>query len=335
MVLWKSKYCKNILTVTNIQNGCSKKDTMQINVLRLVTIDSVKANAPLYACGGTLNVTLTCHARGSNLKYQWYFGSFLIPSATAKTYTVHNSGVYRCKVSNTCSSNGKISSPLTLTTSPLIAINGSCVNKPMTLVSNATISISKWEERDTYDCGVGTFVTNPATGLSFTPTATGDYKSLVTIPNCGTFYSNIACAAICPTIISLTVKTDDEVLAEYYERLYPTTKPLEETHFDESGHPLSSEDVLGKYVEKANLRFSPNPTQGAINVEISLAISGKFKLFLTDLQGKKMVLAEENKTEGVYTFYFEEKINALPNGVYFLSLQTANEIVTKKMVKMQ
>ena len=82
--------------------------------------------------------------------------------------------------------------------------------------------------------------------------------------------------------------------------------------------------------ELASLHVYPNPAQEQFTVEYQLNTSSPVKILLTDLLGKETtVLANEIQSIGMYRQTVS--VDALPSGIYFLTLQNDKERVVKKI----
>jgi len=77
----------------------------------------------------------------------------------------------------------------------------------------------------------------------------------------------------------------------------------------------------------------PNPASDELTINYQLKKSAVVNIYLIDLQGKQhMVLHKEANAMGIQTESMN--ISHLPPGVYFLRLQSGNDVVTKKVVKL-
>lgn len=95
----------------------------------------------------------------------------------------------------------------------------------------------------------------------------------------------------------------------------------------------TSVDIENKSsLSKLDLKIYPNPTKKQINIEYNLIKESDVKLRITDVEGK---LIDEvkfvNQKRGSQSY--SKIIESLVNGsVYFLSIETSNETVTRKLV---
>ena len=90
---------------------------------------------------------------------------------------------------------------------------------------------------------------------------------------------------------------------------------------------LSGEN--SKLASGNNVSVYPNPASGIVSVSFTTIVTGKTKLELYDMSGKFV----KNLYEGVLNKYARQKIElqtkSLPAGIYIVSLQTANQIVSQ------
>lgn len=74
----------------------------------------------------------------------------------------------------------------------------------------------------------------------------------------------------------------------------------------------------------------PNPNKGIFTVQVQLQNPGDVEIFLTDNVGKQIFHATETTASLVYAKDFD--FSALPAGVYFLKVMSANKQLTKKIL---
>jgi len=75
----------------------------------------------------------------------------------------------------------------------------------------------------------------------------------------------------------------------------------------------------------------PNPFNPSTNISYTLQSSGKVRLSVYDLSGREIaVLVDRIESAGSHRVAFSGA--GLTSGIYFYKLQTANEVITKKMV---
>jgi CubicO group peptidase (beta-lactamase class C family) len=80
-----------------------------------------------------------------------------------------------------------------------------------------------------------------------------------------------------------------------------------------------------------NLRITPNPVSSSALISFSLSQPGKVSLRVYDLNGKLVsTMAEGSMNEGVHQLRWETK--NIASGIYFLKMQTAGIIQTKKLI---
>ena len=102
--------------------------------------------------------------------------------------------------------------------------------------------------------------------------------------------------------------------------IYDTTN-----HYYYAGVRFSS----GAHVFGSNLNVYPNPASGVVSILFSTIETSKIKLELYDMSGKLV----KNLYEGVLNKNAQRKIElqtkSLPAGIYMVSLQTGNRIVSR------
>jgi len=83
------------------------------------------------------------------------------------------------------------------------------------------------------------------------------------------------------------------------------------------------------------LQIRPNPANQQTTIHYDLPTAGKSTLLLTDLQGRvvKKILSNRYQEAGHQSFSFSVK--NFPKGMYLISLKTAEEVVTKKLIVLE
>lgn len=79
----------------------------------------------------------------------------------------------------------------------------------------------------------------------------------------------------------------------------------------------------------AGVRVFPNPTQGAIHIEMDAPEMGTIQMALMDLHGRIMNVWQDEKQSAVWTKQIE--LQGLADGVYFLQIQTPKSTETRKI----
>ncbi|RCW89962.1 aryl-sulfate sulfotransferase [Winogradskyella arenosi] len=109
---------------------------------------------------------------------------------------------------------------------------------------------------------------------------------------------------------------------------YSTTYAAFDNNSITTGAPIESnpnttacENLSTSDYELETTAIYPNPTTGVINIQSDISIS---KIEIYSLTGKK--IGESRTTESIDLTYQE-------NGVYFLKLYTANQVINKKIIK--
>jgi hypothetical protein len=80
--------------------------------------------------------------------------------------------------------------------------------------------------------------------------------------------------------------------------------------------------------------IQPNPASGKIKITYTLQNQNQTIIDLTDITGKK-VKSVQNEVMPAGTHSVNCDIDDLPQGIYFCQLRTGNEIITKKIIKVQ
>jgi alpha-tubulin suppressor-like RCC1 family protein len=91
---------------------------------------------------------------------------------------------------------------------------------------------------------------------------------------------------------------------------------------------LSNETVS---IDKTAISVYPNPTNGSVNIDYSLEISGKIILKVTNIQGQLISEIKMDKSSGFQTENIDLSNQA--SGMYFLSITTDNGTYTGKVIK--
>ena len=80
-----------------------------------------------------------------------------------------------------------------------------------------------------------------------------------------------------------------------------------------------------------NLKITPNPVSSSALISFSISRPGKASMKLYDLNGKLVsTIAEGSMNEGIHQFRW--RTNNVPSGIYFLKVQTAGSIQTKRLI---
>lgn len=96
-------------------------------------------------------------------------------------------------------------------------------------------------------------------------------------------------------------------------------------------HPLLTQITQNEVNNTAShLNVFPNPVQQQINLTFEHPTTEPALIYITDMQGKKMAtLYQDYIKAGKNTLYFN--VNALPNGIYCVVIQTKNKVYTHKI----
>lgn len=94
--------------------------------------------------------------------------------------------------------------------------------------------------------------------------------------------------------------------------------------------PVSSVSSIDKY-PSVELMNNPNPAHNYTTISYNLAASAEVRLFIHDINGQLIqTLINEKQLAGAHQV--EWKINDLPRGLYFYTLETENYTITKKCI---
>lgn len=119
---------------------------------------------------------------------------------------------------------------------------------------------------------------------------------------------------------------------EYYYRLKMVDK---DGSFAHSGVVVLNNDAMVNN-ENSNISIYPNPYQNNFSVVVENSIAGKAKISITDVSGKLLFETNSNFTDGINTINSKEiniGVAQLNEGIYFIKIEQANGISTKKIVK--
>ena len=82
---------------------------------------------------------------------------------------------------------------------------------------------------------------------------------------------------------------------------------------------------------KNNLIIFPNPTSSQTTIKYNLQQFGKANIYLTDITGKKISQIMQNKEHDAGDYEVEFVRKDIPNGMYFIVLETLQEKIVKKL----
>jgi hypothetical protein len=93
---------------------------------------------------------------------------------------------------------------------------------------------------------------------------------------------------------------------------------------------LTTEVVKVEKPQNEALVF-PNPSTGLINIDFNLAEKSMVDISIFSIDGKMIqTILSEEKTQGNHTINWQN--NNLPEGTYFVKIQTNNNIESKKII---
>jgi hypothetical protein len=89
-------------------------------------------------------------------------------------------------------------------------------------------------------------------------------------------------------------------------------------------------------IEEVNLLdklfISPNPFSTSTTIKFESSQSGKVEIKIFNQLGEVIEVIQKNTQAGEQTFNWDA--NGLPSGVYFISVQVTNKLITRKVVKL-
>ncbi|MER3329901.1 MAG: T9SS type A sorting domain-containing protein, partial [Candidatus Kapaibacterium sp.] len=99
-----------------------------------------------------------------------------------------------------------------------------------------------------------------------------------------------------------------------------------------SGTKASVDDINESSISDLEFSIYPNPSKKLINVEYKLKSNDIVRISITDVKGKQIDdITFTNQTAGKHTY--TKTVEALVNGgIYFLTIETKNETITRKLV---
>ena len=119
--------------------------------------------------------------------------------------------------------------------------------------------------------------------------------------------------------------------------VYPTRSASGDSNsdFEDSSIIVEiEENQLEESLSRDQLRIIPNPTKGFAEIRFSLDKASSVQIRLLDMNGKFLfpILESNLLAEGPHQVQFNK---SLPNGIYYINLQTENRNTTSRMIIMQ
>jgi hypothetical protein len=291
-----------IVTVTDAA-GSSATDsvTVTVNALPAATITP---GGTVSICTGS-SITLNANT-GSNLSYQWYENTILLPGATDSTYTTSSAADYQVMVTDNATGCSAMSPVTTVDTVPgpvvtVTATGGSCgagviligySGAPIVLTANATGAVSySWSTGDTTQsitvtqAGSYSVLAYSSNGCPssvpgvFTVTAinvacghNGDKVILCHVPPGNPNNPQTICVAASAIPHHLANHPDDCIgpCSLYYPRTAPSDAPITDADFE---HAF----FIDAY---------PNPFSGTFSLQIHSSMDSPIDLKIYDMVGK-------------------------------------------------
>jgi len=190
---------------------------------------------------------------------------------------------------------------------------------------------------DVYDASchcAGTPITNACvaqdTILNNTPIPAGSYEIQATITSAGTVASNTTVQFIAGTKVTLKPGFKAERGSAFLARMVPCNvvpvqneDPTQQTEIAEIPEKTD--------FSKAFLQLSPNPTRTWTSIRFNVPQSGKVQLAVYSSSGQ-LITTLVNSFRESGTDHKEFPAHQLPGGVYYITLRTAGEVITRRLV---
>jgi hypothetical protein len=164
-----------------VSNGCNTVTSSVAAVTNNTAVSIITQPAAVITCAGT-SASFSVDAIGTNLTYQWYKGTTLIPGATNSILTLSNvqssdAANYSVVVTGAC--NNVTSSTVSLTVNTPIAITAQPISQTICSPSVATLSVTVSGTNATYQWYQDGISITGATSNTYTTTTTGNYYVVV------------------------------------------------------------------------------------------------------------------------------------------------------------
>ena len=324
------------VTFANGSSATSSATTVTVNTLPAAT---VTANGTTTFCQGD-SVILTSSAGTS---YLWNNG------ATTRSITVKTAGSYSVKVTNAnnCSATSAATA-VTVNTLPSATISASgsttfCQGDSVILTSSA---------------GVSYLWNNGKTTRSITVKTAGSYSVKVTNGNnCSSTSASISVTIRTPLNNLIITLRNDTLFAPYASpaKWYNTgnstsignglfykcsqTANYYVTGLDTNGCIATSNTLfvncnltgIRQNTFEEQIQIYPNPTKKLLNISGSGIENGRYSITLLNLTGQ--ILLQEDITISNRQIEKTISIEDLANDIYFMSVETENAVIIRKVIK--
>ena len=324
------------VTFANGSSATSSATTVTVNTLPAAT---VTANGTTTFCQGD-SVILTSSAGTS---YLWNNG------ATTRSITVKTAGSYSVKVTNAnnCSATSAATA-VTVNTFPSATISASgsttfCQGDSVILTSSA---------------GVSYLWNNGKTTRSITVKTAGSYSVKVTNGNnCSSTSASISVTIRTPLNNLIITLRNDTLFAPYASpaKWYNTgnstsignglfykcsqTANYYVTGLDTNGCIATSNTLfvncnltgIRQNTFEEQIQIYPNPTKKLLNISGSGIENGRYSITLLNLTGQ--ILLQEDITISNRQIEKTISIEDLANDIYFMSVETENAVIIRKVIK--
>jgi hypothetical protein len=321
---------------------------------------------PTAVCsGGVVNLSLSGTSTGAGLTYQWLSSAngttwtpivgATLPTATA---TVTAVTYFACEV--TCSSQADTSSHLQISLNPFYQcyctnIGGGCTT---TAVDSVAISATTLDNGPT-GCSAGNYTMYPASGNTTATLLVGTTYTLNTVftgsviasvwidyDQSGTFDTTEwvqICTTCGPmtnnaTILNVPVNaqlgmTGMRVRSRSTGAVNDSTSACTTFGSGETEDyllTLSNGTTAIKSTNVSQLYVFPNPSNGVINIGLSLQASSGIKYTVTNLSGETVYAEQSGLQSGTFTKTID--LSGRAKGVYFVKVFTDKEVLLKKVI---
>lgn len=248
-------------------------------------------------------------------------------------------GTYKTNLQNynLCISN--VTSGYVQATYDLMAFAGKTINIGFYATTNASLSSSFLVD----DVAINFCVQSPCTGenlvINDAPLADGAayFASKTIVSQAVAAYGKQA-DFVADSLITLQVGFHAQAGSDFHARIAPCFEPPASLQESPTARLVAtSEKTLEKISENfkklASLEASPNPSNERTLIRFDLPTDDKVLLELYDANGRKLrILASAQLEKGLHEMALPTI--DLPNGLYFLRLQSTNGVETKKLIVM-
>lgn len=321
-------------TVT-VHNGvCVGSATITINQGSGSVAPTISVTGALNLCG-TDSVILTSSVASGN---QWS------NSANTQSITVNLPGVYFVTVNGTCGSATSLSDTVTQFSYPVVELGndtGTCAGDTFRLNAGVNGTTYLWSNGTTTAVTAVTatgeyHVSVTKNGCTSTdsihvtfdtaPTATFTASAGILTASAGTSYIWRKNGGVIPGATSQTYDANPSGTANYSVEVF--SGYCSATSVTQLVTILGISDLS----QSMNTNIYPNPTNGSLNIEYTLARNESIEVYMTDVTGRTVNnLYSGTQADGDHAIVAD--LAGLTGGVYFVNFRTAEGTVVRKVVK--